>query len=155
METGLPSGQLLIRMTLPKGLVGLLGLPQAIGHAFHITSDEVLSWNMIYTILAESLDCELHPVHIASDFICQVEPSYTGTLLADKAESVIFDNTKIKTFVPGFRATIPFSEGIKRTLQWLDAEPGRKVVNPEENARIEHILSQYKALGKTRENRRS
>lgn len=130
-----------------KGLVGLLGLSQAIGHAFHITSDEILSWNMIYAILAESLGCPLKPVHIASDFICRIEPSYTGTLLADKAESVIFDNTKIKTFVPGFKATIPFATGIKRTLKWLDDNPDRKVINPLENARIEKVLRAYAALG--------
>ncbi len=129
-----------------KGFVGLLGLTTAIGHAFHITSDEILSWNMIYKILADSLGCEAKVVHIASDFICKIEPSFTGTLLADKAESVIFDNTKIKTFVPEFKATIPFSEGIKRTLQWLDEKPSRKIINAEKNAQIERILQAYNAL---------
>lgn len=129
-----------------KGFVGLLGLSQAIGHAFHITSDEILTWNMIYLILAESLGCELKAVHIASDFICKIEPSYSGTLLADKGESVIFDNSKIKTFVPAFKATIPFAEGIKRTLKWLDDDPARKIIDPEEEARIENILKAYKAL---------
>jgi nucleoside-diphosphate-sugar epimerase len=129
-----------------KGFVGLLGLTTAIGHAFHITSDEILSWNMIYEILGDSLGCEVNMVHIASDFICQVEPSFTGTLLADKGESVIFDNTKIKTFVPGYKATIPFSEGIKRTLRWLDEHPDKKIINPETNARIDAILKAYKSL---------
>ena len=129
-----------------KGLVGLLGLTQAIGHAFHITSDEILNWNMIYKILAESLNCELNPVHIASDFICKIEPIFTEKLLADKAESVIFDNTKIKTFVPEFKATIPFADGIKRTLRWLDENPHLKVVNSETNQRIENILSAYQKL---------
>ncbi len=130
-----------------KGFVGLLGLTQAIGHAFHITSDEILSWNMIYSILADSLGKEAKVVHIASDFICKAEPSFTGTLLADKAESVIFDNSKIKTFVPGFKATIPFATGIKRTLKWLDGNPERKFVNPETNQKIEHILKLYKSTG--------
>lgn len=129
-----------------KGFVGLLGLTQAIGHAFHITSDEVLSWNTIYKILADSLDRELKAVHIASDFICKIAPSYTGTLLADKAESVLFDNSKIKTFVPGFKATIPFAEGIKRTLKWLDENPERKIIDQEDNAMIEKIIKAYKGL---------
>lgn len=128
------------------GFVGLLGLTQAIGHPFHITSDEILSWNMIHKILAESLGCEANIVHIASDFICKIEPSYTGNLLADKGESVIFDNTKIKTFVPEFKAIIPFSEGIKRTLNWLDENPERKVINPNTEQEIENILSAYKGL---------
>ncbi|WP_461644078.1 NAD-dependent epimerase/dehydratase family protein [Labilibaculum euxinus] len=129
-----------------KGLVGLLGLTQAIGHAFHITSDEILSWNMIYKILADSLGYEAKVVHIASDFICKTEPSFTGTLLADKSESVIFDNTKIKTFVPEFKASIPFSTGIKRTLKWLNQNPDMKFINPETNAKIDNILNAYKAL---------
>ncbi|MGB5555575.1 MAG: SDR family oxidoreductase [Flavobacteriaceae bacterium] len=128
-----------------KGFVGLLGLTQAIGHAFHITSDEVLSWNMIYTILADSLGKPAKIVHIASDFICEIAPSFTGTLLADKAESVLFDNSKIKTFVPGFKATIPFAEGIKRTLAWLDKNPEHKFINAETNQQMEYILKVYRS----------
>ncbi len=129
-----------------KGFVGLLGLTTAIGHAFHITSDEVLSWNTIYKILADSLGREAKMVHIASDFICAVEPSFTGTLLADKGESVLFDNTKIKTFVPGFKATIPFEVGIKTTLAWLDENPERKFINPITDQKIDNILNKYKSI---------
>lgn len=129
-----------------KGFVGLLGLMTAIGHAFHITSDEVLSWNMIYKILAEALGKEAKVVHIASDFICKIEPSFTGSLLADKAESVLFDNSKIKTFVPGFKATIPYSEGIRRTLKWLQEKPERQNIDPEKEQKIENVLRAYKAL---------
>ena len=126
------------------GLVGLLGLTQAIGHTFHITSDEVLTWNSIYKILADSLGCELNAVHITSGFICNLEPSFTGDLLGDKTESVIFDNTKIKTFVPEFKATIPFATGIKRTLEWFQVSEDRMFVNPETNKKINHILNSYK-----------
>ena len=128
------------------GFVGLLGLTQAIGHAFHITSDEILSWNMIYKILADSLGREAKIVHIASDFICKIEPSFTGTLLADKGESVIFDNSKIKTFVPEFNAIIPFATGIKRTLNWLDENPDRKFINPDKNEKIERVLNAYNSI---------
>lgn len=130
-----------------KGFVGLLGLTTAIGHAFHITSDEILTWNMIYKILADAMGVEAKVVHIASDFICKIEPSFTGTLLADKAESVIFDNTKIKMFVPSFKATIPFSEGIRRTLNWLDEKPERKIISTEKNQQIENVLKAYHSLG--------
>lgn len=129
-----------------KGFVGLLGLTTAIGHAFHITSDEVLTWNMIYKILADALGKEAKVVHIASDFICKIEPSFTGSLLADKSESVLFDNNKIKTFVPGFKATIPFSEGIKRTLKWLQEKPERQHIDAENERKIENVLRAYKSL---------
>ncbi|UOB19309.1 NAD-dependent epimerase/dehydratase family protein [Abyssalbus ytuae] len=129
-----------------RGFVGLLGLSQATGHTFHITSDEILSWNSIYKILAESVNCEANIVHIASDFICKIEPEFTGGLLGDKSESVIFDNTKIKTFVPEFKAVIPFAKGIKRTLKWFDEHPEMKFINPETNKKIDSILKAYKAI---------
>ncbi|MDC6389391.1 SDR family oxidoreductase [Maribacter sp. PR1] len=129
-----------------KGFVGLLGLTTAIGHAFHITSDEVLSWNMIYKITAAALGKEANIIHIASDFICKIEPSFTGSLLADKAESVLFDNSKIKTFVPGFKATIPYSEGIKRTLAWFYEKPERQNIDAEKERKIENVLRAYKAM---------
>jgi len=102
---------------------------------------------MIYTILADAIGREAKVVHIASDFICKVMPSFTGTLLADKAESVLFDNTKIKTFVPGFKATIPFAEGIKRTLKWLEDNPKKQNIDLDTEANIEAILKAYKTLG--------
>ncbi|WP_245603099.1 SDR family oxidoreductase [Maribacter antarcticus] len=130
-----------------KGFVGLFGLTQAVGHPFHITSDEVLSWNMIYKILADAIGREANIVHIASDFICKIAPSFTGTLLADKAESVLFDNTKIKTFVSGFKATIPFAEGIKRTLSWLEENPEKQNIDVETEAEMESVLKAYHGLG--------
>jgi nucleoside-diphosphate-sugar epimerase len=126
-----------------KGFVGLLGHRQAIGHAFHITSDEILTWNQIYQAIATAAGCEAHVVHIPSDFIARCEPSLRGTLLGDKATSVVFDNSKIKRFVPGFVATIPFATGIRRTLAWFEADPARKLVNPSTNERIDAILRAY------------
>jgi nucleoside-diphosphate-sugar epimerase len=127
-----------------KGFVGLLGNVQAIGHAFHITSDEILTWNQIYTILADAVGKPANIVHIPSDFICKLEPSFTGNLLGDKAVSVIFDNTKIKRFVPDFKATIPFSEGIRRTLAWFDANPEKQVVKTTTNEVMDRIINSYK-----------
>ena len=126
-----------------KGLVGLIGHQQAIGHSFHITSDEVLTWDQIYQALAEAVGIEANIIHISSDFIVNCEKSLLGSLLGDKSYSVIFDNSKIKTFVPGYNAAIPFSQGIKRTLAWFEAEPERQVINEESNKMIDNILKAY------------
>lgn len=126
-----------------KGFVGLLGNQEAIGQSFHITSDEILTWNQIYHFVANAAGCEPAIVHIPSDFIVQCEPSLKGTLLGDKAVSVVFDNSKIKQFVPDFKATIPFSEGIKKTLAWFEAHPETMIVRPETNTMIERILRSY------------
>jgi nucleoside-diphosphate-sugar epimerase len=126
-----------------RGLLGLFGNEQANGHAFHITSDEVLTWNQIYTTIADALGVKANIVHIASDFIVKVSPDHRGSLLADKSWSAIFDNSKIKAFVPGFKATIPFREGIRRTLAWFDADEKRKYVDAAVNADLDAILEAY------------
>ena len=126
-----------------KGFIGLIGHQQAIGHSFHITSDEVLTWDQMYNALADAVGIEANIVHISSDFIVKHEKSLLGSLLGDKSYSVIFDNTKIKTFVPDYIATIPFNQGIKRTLAWFEAESKRRIINEESNKMIDNILKAY------------
>lgn len=135
-----------------KAFVGLLGHQQAIGHAFHITSDELLSWNQIYEAVAEAAGAELNAVHIASDFICDVADTIDwgwmrGNLLGDKAVSTIFDNSKVKRFVPGFTATIPFKQGIQRTVKWFEEDASRMVIDDGNNNFIDTVLNAYKKLG--------
>lgn len=128
-----------------KGFLGLVGNMQAIGHAFQITSDEVLNWNQIYQIIADALDVEANIVHISSDFINRISPDIGGGLIGDKAWSVIFDNSKIKSFVPDYQATIPFREGVRRTLAWFDEDESRRVVNEDANGEMDRIIASYMA----------
>ena len=135
-------------MDFAKGFTGLLGHQQAIGHSFHITSDEVLTWNQIYEAMAEASGATLKAVHVATDFICDVADEMgmewmRGNLHGDKASSVIFDNTKIKRFVPGFECNISFREGIRKTIDWYDADPARKVIDDWNNKLINRALSKY------------
>jgi nucleoside-diphosphate-sugar epimerase len=126
-----------------KGLVGLLGHQQAIGHAFHITSDEVLTWNQIAEAVAAAAGVEARIVHIASDFLVACLPELTGSLLGDKAVSVVFDNSKIKRFVPDFCATTPFARGIRQTLAWFDADPARQQVDPAADEQWDRLIAAY------------
>jgi nucleoside-diphosphate-sugar epimerase len=126
-----------------EAFVGLLGRPQAIGQAFNIMSDEVLTWDEIYRQVAAAAGAEARIVHIASDFIAECLPEMRGTLLGDKAASAVFDTTKIKRFVPDFRATMPFAEGIRRTLAWFDADPSRQLVDAEMDDRWGRLLAAY------------
>jgi nucleoside-diphosphate-sugar epimerase len=129
-----------------KGFVGLLGNPRAIGNAFQITSDEVLTWNQIYTLLAHAAGVEPQIVHVPSDVIAAFDPDLGANLLGDKAHSVIFDNTKIKRLVPDFVATIPFSQGAKEIIAWLDADPARRVVNEQMDRLEDRLVADYEAL---------
>jgi nucleoside-diphosphate-sugar epimerase len=132
-----------------KGFTGLLGNQHAIGESFHITSDEVLSWNQIYQSLAHAAGCEAEIVHISSDSICDYAdrhnyPSERGNLLGDKAYCAVFDNSKIKRFVPDYIATIPFSEGIIQTLKWFEADPSRMIVKEETNRFLDELIKKYR-----------
>jgi len=96
-----------------RAFVGLIGNIKALGEAVHITSDESLTWNQIYTLIGGALGVEPKIFHVSSDFLIGVKPEYEGNLLGDKAYSVVFDNSKIKRLVPGWNATIRFDMGVR------------------------------------------
>ena len=126
-----------------KGFVGLCGNHQSIGHAFHITSDEVLTWNQIYQYVADAAGAPLNAVHIPSDFIAKFDDFHTGNLLGDKAVSKVFDNSKIKRFVPGFEAKIRFRDGIRETVKWFEAKPERMRIVEDNNAFLDRVIEHY------------
>ena len=126
-----------------SGLVGLFGNPATYGHAFHITSDEVLTWNQIYAAVAEAAGVSLRAIHISSDFITACVPEAVGSLTGDKANCAIFDNTKIKRFVPDFVATTRFRDGIKKTIEWFDADPRRQEIDEEANGKWDKLIAAY------------
>ena len=116
------------------GLVGLLGKPEAIHEAFHITSDEWLSWNSIYAMLAKELGVVPHLIHIPSEIIAKYDPEIGAGLLGDKAHSMIFDNSKIRKLVPDFNPVIPFNQGVKEIVKWhlkntMSQKPDERINN--------------------------
>jgi Nucleoside-diphosphate-sugar epimerases len=128
-----------------KGFNGLLGNQQAIGHAFHITSDEALTWDQLYEATAAAAGVEAKIVHIASDFIAACLPELTGTLLGDKSRSALFDNSKIKRFVPGYCATMPFARGIERSVAWFDADLARQQIDEAADRQLDILIDAYEA----------
>ena len=122
------------------GLAGLVGKTEAIGEAFHITSDEVLTWNQIYAEIAAALGVSPQVVKVPTDFICQVAPQMTGTLKGDKAHPGVFDNSKIKRFVPEFGCRTPFRQGVRESVRWLREHPDQQNLKPELDTLIEKVL---------------
>jgi nucleoside-diphosphate-sugar epimerase len=132
---------------LAKGFVGLMGNAHAIGHAFHITSDEVLTWDQIVKSIGAAAGAEPKIVHVASDFLAAVNPELLGSLIGDKSQCGVFDNSKIKAFVPGYLATTPFSEGVARSVAWFEAHPERCTIDDAFNERSDRVIAaQEKAL---------
>jgi len=124
------------------GFTGLMGNIHAIGEAVQITSDETLDWNQIYNAIADALNVELNAVHISSEFLANNGPyDFTGSLIGDKANSVVFDNTKLKRLVPGFCAKVRFDQGIRRTIAHVLSHKECQVEDPEFDLWCDKIIS--------------
>ena len=130
---------------LAKGFVGLMGNVQATGHAFHITSDEVLTWDQIYGLIGAAAGARPEIVHVASDFIAAFNPDDLGSLLGDKAQCGVFDNSKIRSFVPGYVATVPFAEGIRESVRWFEKHPERCTIDEAFNALSDRIINAHQS----------
>ncbi len=128
-----------------KGFVGLLGNPHAIGESFHITSDEILTWNQIYETVARAAGVEPHLVHIPSEYVALWDPEWGASLLGDKSHSMIFDNSKIKRVVPDFVAAIPFAQGAREIVAWYDADPARQQVDAPFDHMLDRIIAAYES----------
>ena len=103
------------------GYTALMGNRHAIGEAFQITGDEVLTWNQIYQTIADCLGVELKAVHVSSEFLTSVGPEYDfeGSLTGDKAVSVVFDNSKLKKLAPEMKTTVPLHKGVRIALEYI------------------------------------
>ena len=126
------------------GLVGLLGRADAVGEAFHITSDEWLTWDRINRTLARAAGASVEIVHVPSDIIRRYDPAWGDSLLGDKTHSKIFDNSKIKRFVPDFEATIPFSAGAEEIIAWHDADSTRQTVDHPLDRTMDRIIADWR-----------
>ncbi len=125
------------------GLLGLLGNKKAIGEAFQITSDEVLSWEQIHLEIYQALGQTPNVIHIPSDFIARFNEHAIGSLIGDKSNSVVFDNSKIKRFVPEYNCKVKWSEGVRRALAWFEAHSEFQTIDGESNQLWDKIITGY------------
>ncbi|MCS0498360.1 SDR family oxidoreductase [Protaetiibacter mangrovi] len=124
-----------------RAFVGLFGNPHALGGPVHITGDESLTWDEITRLLGRALGVEPRIVHVASEAIAREVPAMGPGLVGDKAHSVLFDNTRIKQFVPGWVATTPFAEGAREIAEWYLADPARQSVDSELDAAFDRLVA--------------
>ncbi|MFA6779414.1 MAG: NAD-dependent dehydratase, partial [Paludibacteraceae bacterium] len=125
-----------------KAFVGLMSNVHAIGESFQITSDETLTWNQIYLSIADALGVELKPYYVSSDFLAAVSSfDYRGSLIGDKSNSVVFDNTKLKRAVPDFTANVRFDQGVRNTIQYIMSHKECQIEDPEFDAWCDKVIS--------------
>ena len=133
-----------------RGFVGLFGRAEALGEAFHITGSESPTWNEIYTQIARAAGVtEPDLVHVPSDAVAAVDAEWGAALLGDKANSMVFDNSKISRLVPEFRTTVPFARGAEEILAWHDAHPEAQVVDSHHDRLMDALVAAYRPRGLT------
>ena len=124
--------------------VGLFGEPRTLGQAFHITADEALPWNRIFADVARAAGVEPTLVHVPSDVIARHDADLGAGLLGDKAHSMVFDNSLVRTIVPGWRALTPFAQGAREIVAWHDADPQRQRIDERLNALFDRLAASYR-----------
>lgn len=129
-----------------KAYVGLIGNIHAIGEAYHITSDESVTWNQIYQIIADCLGVKLNAYYVPSDFLAKTSNyDFTGSLIGDKSNSVVFDNSKVKRAVPDFVATTRLDMGIKLAIDNILSKPELQVEDPEFDEWCDKVIDALEA----------
>jgi nucleoside-diphosphate-sugar epimerase len=128
-----------------RAFVPLLAHPRTIGEAIHITSDDVLTWNQIAETLAAALGVTARLVHVPSDAIAAADPEWGAGLLGDKAHSMVFDNAKLRSLVPGWQAVIPFEQGAREIAGWYLADPARQVTEARLDATMDKLATAWTA----------
>jgi nucleoside-diphosphate-sugar epimerase len=127
-----------------QGFVPLLGHPRTLGEAFHITSDDVLTWNQVTAALAAAAGASADIVHVPSDVIMAADPDWGVSLIGDKAHSLVFDNSKVRGVVPDFRPVIPFEQGAREIVAWYDEDPARQQVDARLDALMDKLIADYR-----------
>jgi nucleoside-diphosphate-sugar epimerase len=126
-----------------RAFVPLLAHPRTVGDVFHITSDDVLTWDQITRALAAGLGVEPRILHVPSDVIAQADPEWGAGLIGDKAHSMVFDNSKIRGVVPGWRAVIPFEHGAREIASWYLADPARQVTDERLDTVMDELAERF------------
>ncbi len=127
-----------------RGFVPLLGHQRTMGESFHITSDDVLTWNLIAESLARAAGVTADIVHVPSDAIAAADPDWGASLLGDKAHSMVFDNSKLRAVVPDYRARIPFEQGAREIVAWYDEDPSRQQPDSRVDAAMDKLIGTWR-----------
>jgi nucleoside-diphosphate-sugar epimerase len=128
-----------------QGLVGLLANPLAIGESFHITSDEAYTWDQIYEIVAGAAGVPARLVHVPSELLRLAAPDWfwSDLIMGDLRYSALFDNTKIRRYVPGFAPRVTLPEVAPRWLGWAAEHPELTRPDPAVDAVLDRLAGGY------------
>ncbi len=126
-----------------RGFIGLLGNQDTVGEAYHITSDEVLTWNQISKIISEKMGCGLNAAYLPPEHIVKYDAEWGKSILGDKMFDTVFDNSKIRKIVPDFKAEIPYARGVEEIIEWYSKKENQ-AVDEKLDALMDKAIAEYK-----------
>jgi len=127
--------------------VRLLGNPDAMGQAFHLTSPNAYRWDAIYQALGRACGVDtIDIVHVTTDKLVQYNPSWKAALWGDKSWTTQFDNSRIKQVVGDFDCPIELEELARLVVAQWEADGGAdEPVDTELDALMDRIATQERA----------
>lgn len=131
------------------GIAGLIGNEEAIGDEFHITSDDVLSWNQIHQHIGAALgvsedQLQEQTLYIPTDLLVRFDAeAFEGPLLGDKTNAGVFDNSKLRSLVPDFAPRYRFEDAIHESIAWFRADESRQTIDTEADALWDRVTERF------------
>lgn len=115
--------------------VGLMSNIHAIGQAVQITGEELLTWNQIMESIARAAGGEYRPCYVPTDVLMQTKKyDFTGALLGDKSNTVIFDNSLLHRLVPTFQQRRTFDQCARESVAYFLSHPEMQTEDPDFDA---------------------
>ena len=146
LAPGLGIKRWLLLMIFGMALIGL-GIGYVQVQLYRIVEvPDAQTWDQIMTTFAHALGVEPHIVHVPSEFIDVHWPKFKGSFAGDKGECLVFDNSKLKRYVPGFAAKIPFAEGIRRSIAYYRAHTEMQIMDEKYNLESDELIRRYRGL---------
>ena len=98
-----------------------VGNKKTFGKGYHTASEEPMTWNQYHQTVAQAMNApDPKLVHIPTDLLFEIAPKAAEWCRENFQYNNIFDNAAAKADL-NFGYTIPFVEGVRRIVDWLDA----------------------------------
>ncbi|MGE4282981.1 MAG: NAD-dependent epimerase/dehydratase family protein [Clostridia bacterium] len=126
---------------LAKGFVGAAGNKKTYGEAYHITNEDRHIWDDLYLEFGKIVGKKPEIVHLPSEMLYKAAPNLCGHLYFEKTYAGLFDNSKVKRDIPGFKTEISLNQGLKIILDWYEKEAN--TVDSEKDELEDKLVGMY------------
>ena len=133
------------RDDVARAFATAVGNERTFGEAYQVTGEEWLTWNRYTALVTEALGAPPPTiVHIPTDLLAMIAPERAFWCAHNFAGNNIFDTTRARDDL-GFRYTIPFLEGTRRVIAWLDAHD--RIENSDGDPFDDRVIAAWERLG--------